>query len=91
MTETIQWKIKDSKPVQRMDVCCTALQGTEEMSLARLHAVSQFDSGPGVLEGAESHDAWQASPGRWLMPPDRLRLQGCVQHLRVCQYLCISE
>lgn len=57
------------------------------MSLARLHPVSQFGPGPGVVEGAVSHDKWHISPEHSLMPPDRLRLQGCVQHLFVC--ICI--
>lgn len=32
--------------------------------------------------------AWHDSPGRWLMPPDRLRLQRCVQRVCVCVSVC---
>lgn len=72
------------------------LQGIQEMSLGRLHPVSQFDPGPGVVEGAGSHDEWHISPEHCLMPPDRLRLQGCVQYLCVCicvyvRQLCVIE
>ena len=67
------------------------LKGIQEMSLARLHAVSQFDPGPGVIEGAGSREAWHVSSGSWLMPPDRLRLQRCVQRLRghICVYVSV--
>lgn len=73
-------------------VCVVSLKGIQEMSLACLHPVSQFDPGPGVIEGAGSCEAWHISPGCWLMPPDRLRLQGCVQCLlcaSVFMYLCV--
>lgn len=41
--------------------------------------------------GAGSRDAWHVSPGCWLMPLDRLRLQGCVQRLRVCISVCVAH
>lgn len=45
MSQAIKWKIKDSEAYSaavQPNVCVVLLQGTQEMSLTRLHPVSQF-------------------------------------------------
>lgn len=92
MTQAMKWKIKDSKASGSVTKCvCGSLQGIQEMSLTRLHHVSQFDPG-----GGNHKTWWYISSGHWLMPPDRLRLHECVFDIFLCTsvfvyvYVCLT-